>query len=61
MRRLEDALNRRLQEETGQALAEYAMIVAFIALVCVFALTALGVAIGVPFSDIVGRGFASGS
>ena len=31
--------------EKGQALAEYALILAFIAIVCVLAVTALGVAI----------------
>ena len=34
----------KFEREDGQALAEYGLILAFIAIVCVIALTALGVA-----------------
>lgn len=40
-----------LNKEEGQALAEYGIILAFIAAVCVFALMALGGVIGVPYHD----------
>ena len=39
--------------EEGQALAEFALIVAFIAAVCVIAATALGLAISGGFSSIL--------
>ncbi len=43
----------RSDREAGQALAEYALIVAFIAAVCVLALTALGIAISGGIGAIV--------
>jgi len=43
----------RLPDESGQALAEYALILTFIAAVCVLAATALGLAIAGSFSSIV--------
>jgi len=43
----------RLSEEGGQALAEYALLITFIAAVCVLALTALGLIIAGSFSSIV--------
>ena len=39
--------------ETGQALAETSLIIAFIALVCVLALTAVGVAVAGGIADIL--------
>jgi len=43
----------RLTDESGQALAEYSLILTFIAAVCVIAVTALGVAIAAGFGDIL--------
>jgi Flp pilus assembly pilin Flp len=42
---------RKLQEDDGQALAEFTLIVAFIAAVCIVAATALGGAVGVPYEN----------
>ena len=36
----------RFRSEAGQALAEYGLILALIAVVCILALTALGLAVG---------------
>jgi Flp pilus assembly pilin Flp len=48
--------------ERGQALAEYSLVLAFIALVCVVALTAIGAAVVIPFGDVAsGMGFGGGS
>lgn len=43
----------RLNREDGQALAEYALVLAFIAIVCVLAVTALGLAISGALSGII--------
>jgi len=43
----------RFSEEGGQALAEYALLITFIAAVCVLALTALGIAIAAGFGGIL--------
>lgn len=43
----------RLTEESGQALAEYSLLITFIAAVCVIALTALGLAIATGFGAIL--------
>ena len=40
-------------DERGQALAEFALIIAFIAVVCVLAATALGLAIAGGFGSIL--------
>lgn len=45
---------RRADCEAGQALAEYSLALAFIAIVCVVAVSALGVAITGSFDDITG-------
>ncbi len=42
MRTLTRCLNRVRREEAGQGLVEYALIIAFIAIACIGALTALG-------------------
>ncbi len=47
-------ITRRTGREDGQALAEYALVLAFIAIVCVLALTALGIAISGAFGSITG-------
>jgi len=44
----------RLDREDGQALAEYGLILAFIAIVCVLALTALGVAVSGVLGGVAG-------
>jgi Flp pilus assembly pilin Flp len=43
----------RLDEESGQALAEYTLLLAFIVAVCVLAVTALGLAIATGFGGIL--------
>ena len=51
--------NLMLGEEDGQALGEYALILGFIAIACIAALTLLGIAIGSPYgliSDGLGAG-----
>lgn len=45
-------LMTRANSETGQALAEYSLALAFIAIVCVVALTALGLAITGKFVEV---------
>jgi len=40
-------------DESGQALAEYSLILAFIAIVCVLAVGLLGIAISVGFGAIL--------
>ena len=42
-----------MADECGQALAEYSLIIAFIATVCVIAVTALGIAIAGGFGSIL--------
>lgn len=49
-----DMFIKRFDREDGQALAEYGLILAFIAIVCVLALTALGVAISGVFGGVTG-------
>jgi len=44
----------RLGREDGQALAEYGLLLALIAIVCVLALTALGVAISGVLGGVTG-------
>ncbi len=46
------------RRERGQALAEYSLVLGFIAVVCVIALTAIGAAVVIPFGDLAaGMGF----
>lgn len=44
----------RFEREEGQALAEYGLILALIAVVCILALTALGLAVSDQLGDIAG-------
>jgi len=44
----------RVRSEAGQALAEYGLVLALIAVVCIAALTALGLAISGLLGDIAG-------
>lgn len=44
----------RFEREEGQALAEYGLLLALIAVVCILALTALGLAIMGTLSSITG-------
>jgi Flp pilus assembly pilin Flp len=44
----------KMNREDGQALAEYALLLAFIAIVCVLAVTALGLAISGALGSITG-------
>ena len=54
MKRLFELAARALGPEEGQALAEYGLLLAFIAAVCVLALVALGVAIAGSYTSIIG-------
>ena len=45
----------RFDREDGQALAEYGLLLALIAVVCIVALTALGLAIAGTLSTITGK------
>ena len=45
----------RYELEDGQALAEYGLLLALIAVVCIVALTALGLAIAGTLSTITGK------
>ena len=49
------ALVVRFQREDGQALAEYGLLLALIAVVCIVALTALGFAIAGTLSKLTGK------
>jgi pilus assembly protein Flp/PilA len=44
----------RFEREDGQALAEYGLLLALIAVACIIALTALGVAIAATLGSITG-------
>jgi pilus assembly protein Flp/PilA len=47
-------LMARYESEKGQALAEYGLILALVAVVCILAVTAVGVAISGTLGDIAG-------
>jgi len=49
------ALVVRFQRQDGQALAEYGLLLALIAVVCIVALTALGLAIAGTLSKLTGK------
>ena len=56
--KINDALQAfmaRVQYESGQALAEYGLILALIAVVCIAALTALGLAISGKLGSITSK------
>jgi len=56
--RIDEALTwlvARYEREDGQALAEYGLLLALIAVVCIVALTALGLAIAGTLSTITGK------
>jgi len=42
-----------IADESGQALAEYSLLITFIAAVCIIAVTALGLAIATGFGGIL--------
>ncbi len=50
--KLHSALHSCVHAEQGQALAEYGMVLALIAIVCLIALVALGALIAANFGDI---------
>jgi pilus assembly protein Flp/PilA len=52
---LQNWLGRALRDEEGQGLAEYALILAFIAVVCIAALTLLGVSITSILNSVAGK------
>ena len=45
----------RFEQEKGQALAEYGLILALIAVVCIFTLVALGLAVSGQFEQITAK------
>lgn len=45
---------RRIREDEGQSLAEYALILVFVAIACVLALTSLGTAVSGPLTNVTG-------
>lgn len=47
-------LIRAHRSDDGQALAEYSLILGFIAMVCVLALTAIGLAVGGTLDEFAG-------
>jgi pilus assembly protein Flp/PilA len=51
MRRVKNALRRFVREEDGAALAEYGILVAFIAIVAIVAVTFFGNKISAKFSQ----------
>ena len=53
MKNISSAIEMVNREEAGQALAEYALILTFIAAVCVIALGLLGLAIAGSFGQII--------
>jgi pilus assembly protein Flp/PilA len=52
MQTFTDAMKRLILDKQGAALAEYGLLVALIAVVCVVAVTALGTQISTAFSSI---------
>lgn len=48
------SLTKLSRSEDGQALAEYTLVLAFIALVCIIALGAVGLAVSGTLSDFAG-------
>lgn len=54
-------IRKLLNPEDGQAIAEFALILGFIALVCIVALALLGTAITGSFTDFVSQAGFAGS
>ena len=52
--RILEMIMKRFDREDGQALSEYALILAFIAIICVAAVGALGIAISAVFPSVTG-------
>ena len=52
MSRLRKAAQRFLHNDGGAALAEYAILIAFIAIVCIVAVTFFGTAISAKFQSL---------
>ena len=52
---MKDAVNRFVSNEEGAALAEYGILVAFIAIVAIVAVTFFGSKISSKFSDLANR------
>ena len=52
--RIFEMIIKQFDRESGQALAEYALLLAFIAIICVAAVGALGLAISGGFGGITG-------
>jgi Flp pilus assembly pilin Flp len=52
--RILEMIIKRFDREDGQALAEYALILAFIAIICVAAVGLLGIAISAVFPSVTG-------
>ena len=53
MTKLNAIIRQLLERESGQALAEYSLLITFIAAVCVIAVTLLGIAISGSLGDIL--------
>lgn len=52
--RIVEMILSKFEREDGQALAEYGLVLALIAIVCVIALTALGVAVSGVLGSVTG-------
>jgi len=49
---LVDSFKRKIQDEDGQSLVEYGLLLALIAVVCILIITTLGTQIRTVFTDI---------
>jgi Flp pilus assembly pilin Flp len=54
-------MNGMLRDEAGQALAEFSLVLLFVALACIISLTLLGGAITGPFLDFIEQAGFGGS
>jgi len=52
---------QKLNREAGQALAEFSLVLLFVALACIISLTLLGTAITGPFTDFISQAGFGGS
>ena len=55
MRKLIASMKGFLDDDSGAAMVEYALMVAFIAAVCVVAVTALGTALSAQYTTVAGN------